>query len=150
MYKIEAMLRRDRVDAVKRALIEQGFEGIAVGEANGYGWQLGAAASCRAMMPDAPLTQQAQIELSVADPALNRAIDCIVDAAGEPGCAKISVTSQADAIEISPGSTSAPQPRSGPRPRRAVTAEAYQAIGKPWGTGRRSQLAQTNHKVNLP
>jgi nitrogen regulatory protein PII len=130
MYKIEVMLRRDRVDAVKRALLEQGYEGIAV--------------------PDAPLEQQAQIELSVVDTALNRAIDCIAGAAREPGCAKIFVTSLADAIEISPGSASVAQPRSSPHPRHAATAEAYQAIGKPCGTGRGSQLAQTNHKVNLP
>jgi nitrogen regulatory protein PII len=116
MYKIEAMLRRDRVDAVKRALMEQGFEGIAVGDVNGYGWQLGATASCRAVMPDAPLTQQTQIELSVADTALNRAIDCIADATREPGCAKIFVTSLAEAIEISPGIASVPQPRAAPAP----------------------------------
>jgi nitrogen regulatory protein PII len=137
MYKIEVMLGRDRVDAVKRALLEQGYEGIAVGDVNVCGWQRGAAASCRPVMPDAPLTQQAQIELSVADTALNRAIGCIADAAREPGCAKILVTSQADAIEISPGSASVPQPRSSPHTPHVATAEAYQAIGKPWGTGRR-------------
>ncbi len=135
MYKIEALVRPDRVDSVKRALVQKGFEGIVVADLNGYGWQTGMAGTYRGVTFEAPFTQQAQVELSVPDMAVNLAIDCIAGAVGEPGCAKIFVTSLADAVEISPGSASVPQPRSSPRPRRAVTAEAYQAMGKSRAVG---------------
>jgi nitrogen regulatory protein P-II 1 len=131
MYKIAAMLRRDRVDSVKKALVQQGFEGIVVADLQGYGWQTGAAVSNRRVTFEVPVTHQAQVELSVPDTSVDLAIDCIAEAVGEPGCAAIFVTSLADADGINPGSASVPQPRSSLRPRRAVTAEANQAIGKP-------------------
>jgi nitrogen regulatory protein PII len=102
MYKIEAIVRQDRVDSVTEALLAQGFEEFAVAEVHAYGRQPGAVRCYRGVTFEVPCTQHAQVELSVPDTALDLAIDCIAEAAsaGESGSAKILVTSLADVIDL--------------------------------------------------
>jgi nitrogen regulatory protein PII len=111
MYQIEAIVRPDRVDSVKKALVQQGFKGFVVAEVQGYGRQASPAGCHRGVAFEVPFTRQAQFELSVPDAALDLAIDCIAEAAstGEPGCARIYVTSLADAFEVGVDRQSASQ-----------------------------------------
>ena len=129
MYKIEVIVRPDRVGSVKKALVDQGIREFIVADVHGYGSQPVAVGCYRGATFELPAIQQTRFEFSVPDTSLTAAIDSIIDAAdtGEPGDGKIFVTPVLEAIEISLGTQSVPQFR--PRPRLAAT------IGAEWPNG---------------
>jgi nitrogen regulatory protein PII len=126
MYKIEAIVRRDRLNSVKEALVAQGFEEFAVADVHGHGCQPPAARCYRGVTFEVPYTQHAQVELSVPETALELAIDCIAEAAstGESAGGKILVTTLADAIEVNRGDQFVFQPYLTPRRRLAAAGDA--------------------------
>ena len=126
MYKIEAIIRPDRLSAVKEALVDQGFGEFAITEVHSHGSLPGAMGSYRGVDFDIPYTQQARVELNVPDTSLEAVIDSIVVAArtGKPGDGKIFVTPLAEVIAIRLGRLAVLESRPSPRPRLAAVVEA--------------------------
>jgi nitrogen regulatory protein P-II 1 len=126
MYKIEAIVRPDRLDPVKEALMNQGFDEFVVAEVHGHGSQAGPVACYRGVSYEIPFTHQARVELSVPETALEVVVDCVVKAArtGQAGDGRVFVTPLSDVIEISLESPAAPESRPSSRPHLAATANA--------------------------
>ena len=106
MQKIEAIIRPERVDAVKEALSEAGFVGLNVVGVSGRGRQKGIIYQGRAgekrtieMLP------KAKLEIVVRDEDSERALGLILLAArtGEIGDGKVFVTPVAEAIRVRTG-----------------------------------------------
>lgn len=106
MNKIEAILRPDRLEAVKNALAEQGFVGLNVVNVVGRGMQKGVAYVGRAgekqiidMLP------KVKLELVVRDADTERVIDLIVKTArtGNIGDGKIFVLPVKEAVRVRTG-----------------------------------------------
>ena len=93
MKMIEAIVRPNRVDAIKDALSKQDISGITVSEVRGHGRQRGHTAVYRGREYDISLLPKAKIEVVVADDRVDAAIDAIMDAArtGEIGDGRVFV-----------------------------------------------------------
>lgn len=102
MVKVEAVVRPQRVDAVRMALDEIGVSGITVTEAHGSGRQKGYTQHYRGAEYTVNLLQKVKIEAVVADDEALRVVDTIRLAAqtGEIGDGKIFVTPVLDVIRI--------------------------------------------------
>jgi len=89
MFKIEAVIQPNKLDAVKEALIEAGIEGITILEARGHEYTV-------------DLVPKIKIELIVADVMKDKAIEVILAAArtGHIGDGKIFVSRFEEAIRI--------------------------------------------------
>jgi len=103
MNKVEAIIRPERLDAVKEALAGAGFVGLNIVAVTGRGVQKGIVHSGRGgeeyrvdMLP------KAKIELVVADASTDKAVNTIVEAArtGAIGDGKIFVSPVSQAIRI--------------------------------------------------
>jgi nitrogen regulatory protein P-II 1 len=106
MNKIEAIIRPERLDAVKEALAGAGFVGLNIVAVTGRGVQKGIVHAGRGgeeyrvdMLP------KSKIELVVADASTDKVIDVIIEAArtGAIGDGKIFVSPVAQAIRIRTG-----------------------------------------------
>jgi nitrogen regulatory protein P-II 1 len=106
MNKIEAIIRPERLDAVKEALAAAGFVGLNIVAVTGRGVQKGIVHAGRGgeeyrvdMLP------KSKVELVVADSETDKAINTIVDAArtGSIGDGKIFVSAVSRAIRIRTG-----------------------------------------------
>jgi nitrogen regulatory protein P-II 1 len=106
MNKVEAIVRPERLEAVKEALAEAGFVGINIVSVTGRGVQKGIVHTGRGgeeyrvdMLP------KSKIELVVKDSDTDRAINVIVEAArtGAIGDGKIFVLPVSDAIRVRTG-----------------------------------------------
>jgi nitrogen regulatory protein P-II 1 len=127
MYKIEAIVRPDRLGFVKEALVDQGYDEFAVTEVHGHGAQPGPTARYRGVAYELPFVHEVNVELAVPDTSLDVVIDCIIKAArtGKAGDGKIFVTPLDEVIEIGIGApVAAAESRSNARPRLAATADA--------------------------
>jgi nitrogen regulatory protein P-II 1 len=126
MYKIEAIVRPDRLDFVKEALVDQGFDEFVVADVHGHGSERGPVACYRGVSYEISFAHQARVELSVPESALEVAVDCIVKAArtGQPGDGRVFVTPLSEVIEISLDRRAAPESRPSSRPQLAATADA--------------------------
>ena len=102
MKKIEAVIRHFKLDDVKQLLVDQGFEGMTVTEARGFGRQHGHKEIYRGTEYEADFIPKIKIEIVVADDRLETAIDAIMSAGrtGEVGDGKIFVTDIGDVIRI--------------------------------------------------
>lgn len=91
MTKVEAIVRPNRFEAVKEALIKLGVEGMTVSEVRGHGRQKGHTEVFRGREYDVDLLPKVKVELVVKDEALETAIDAIVTAGytGKIGDGKI-------------------------------------------------------------
>ena len=96
MKRIIAVIRQEKYEDVKRALLAIGCEGMNVSEVKGRGHQLGIKESYRG---------STRIELIVNDEELEDAIDAIVGSArtGEIGDGKIFVSDVLEVIRIRTG-----------------------------------------------
>ncbi|MFG3139049.1 P-II family nitrogen regulator [Streptomyces sp. NPDC048211] len=81
MKLITAIVRPHRLDEVKTALRELGVQGLTVTEASGYGRQHGHTEVYRGAEYRVDLVPKVRIEVLVADPDADAAIDAIVRAA---------------------------------------------------------------------
>ena len=106
MNKIEAIIRPEKLDAVKNALAEQGFVGLNVVNVVGRGVQKGIAYVGRAggkqvidMLP------KMKLELVVRDGDTEKAINVIIAAArtGQIGDGKIFIMPVSDVIRVRTG-----------------------------------------------
>ena len=91
MKRIIAVIRQEKYEDVKRALLAIGCEGMNVSEVKGRGHQLGIKESYRGSNYCIDLIPKTRIELIVNDEELEDAIDAIVGSArtGEIGDGKI-------------------------------------------------------------
>jgi nitrogen regulatory protein P-II 1 len=106
MNKVEAIIRPEKLEAVKEALAEAGFVGLNIVAVTGRGVQKGIVHAGRGgeayrvdMLP------KSKVELVVSDGDTERVIDTIIEAArtGAIGDGKIFVTPVTEAIRVRTG-----------------------------------------------
>jgi nitrogen regulatory protein P-II 1 len=91
MTKIEAIIRPNKFEAVKAALVQLGVEGMTVSEVRGHGRQKGHTEVFRGREYDVDLLPKVKLELVLKDDVVELAITAITDAAftGKIGDGKI-------------------------------------------------------------
>jgi nitrogen regulatory protein P-II 1 len=105
MMKVEAIIRPERLDQVKKALEEKGFVGMTVGEVTGRGEQKGIKLQFRGRTMDVDLLPKVRIELIVKDEVVDDLIETIATAArtGKPGDGRIFVIPVAMSVRVRTG-----------------------------------------------
>ncbi|HEY78803.1 MAG TPA: P-II family nitrogen regulator [Dehalococcoidia bacterium] len=105
MKKIEAIIREDRLEAVKKALEEHSYFGMTVSEVSGRGKQRGIPLQWRVGEYRVDLLPKLKIELVVLDEDVSIALDAIVHNArtGEVGDGKIFVLPVEKVIRVRTG-----------------------------------------------
>ncbi len=102
MTKLEAILRPNKFEAVKTALIQLGVEGMTVSEVRGHGRQKGHTEVFRGREYDVDLLPKIKLELVLKDDGVEAAIAAITEAAftGKIGDGKIFLYKVDNAIRI--------------------------------------------------
>ena len=102
MTKIEAIIRPNKFEDVKAALIQLGVEGMTVSEVRGHGRQKGHTEVFRGREYDIDLLPKIKLELIVKDEQVEPAVAAITDAAftGKIGDGKIFLYKVENAIRI--------------------------------------------------
>jgi nitrogen regulatory protein P-II 1 len=105
MKKIEAIIREERLNAVKKALEEKSYFGMTVSEVSGRGKQKGIPLQWRVGEYRVDLLPKLKIELVVLDEDVSVAIDAIVRNArtGETGDGKIFVLPVESVVRVRTG-----------------------------------------------
>jgi nitrogen regulatory protein P-II 1 len=105
MKKIEAIIREERLNAVKKALEEKSYFGMTVSEVSGRGKQKGIPLQWRVGEYRVDLLPKLKIELVVLDEDVSVAIDAIVSNArtGETGDGKIFVLPVETVVRVRTG-----------------------------------------------
>ncbi|HEZ5023277.1 P-II family nitrogen regulator [Neisseria meningitidis] len=108
MKKIEAIVKPFKLDDVREALTEIGITGMTVSEVKGFGRQKGHTEIYRGAEYAVDFLPKVKIELVLADDAVERAIDVIVEVvrSGKIGDGKIFVLPVEEAIRIRTGERS--------------------------------------------
>ena len=102
MKRIEAIIRPEKLTAVKVALEELGYQGMTVAEVKGHGVQKGIVEQWRGRQYRVEFLPKIWLLLVVNDDQAEKAIDAICDSAatGEIGDGKIFVSSVEDVIRV--------------------------------------------------
>ena len=105
MKKIEAIIREERLEAVKRALEENSYFGMTISEVSGRGRQKGISLQWRVGEYRVDLLPKLKIELVVLDEDVPTAIDAITRNArtGEIGDGKIFVLPVESVVRVRTG-----------------------------------------------
>ena len=105
MKKIEAIIREERLEAVRKALDDSGYFGMTVTEVCGRGRQRGIPLQWRAGEYRVDLLPKLKVELIILDEDLPKTLNAITSAArtGEMGDGKIFVIPIDDAIRVRTG-----------------------------------------------
>ena len=105
MQMIEAIIKPQRLDAVKTALARIGMLGATAVEVKGYGRQAGHTERYRGAKLDVGFVPKIQLNLCVKDEDVDQAINAIVEAArtGEVGDGKIFVFPVTEVVRIRTG-----------------------------------------------
>jgi nitrogen regulatory protein P-II 1 len=105
MKKIEAVIRREKLVDVRRALVEAGFLGITVYEVLGRGRQKVLDLQFRGREYQVDLLPKTKLEMLVDDGDVEKAIEVIVKTAatGRVGDGKLDVLSVDDIVRIRTG-----------------------------------------------
>ncbi|MFC1874847.1 P-II family nitrogen regulator [Chloroflexota bacterium] len=105
MKKIEAIIRQEKLEAVKKALEENSYFGMTVSEVSGRGRQKGIPLQWRAGEYRVDLLPKLKIELVVLDEDVPVAVDAIVRNArtGEIGDGKIIVLPVESVVRVRTG-----------------------------------------------
>jgi nitrogen regulatory protein P-II 1 len=105
MKKIEAIIREEKLGAVKKALEEKSYFGMTVSEVSGRGRQKGISLQWRVGEYRVDLLPKLKIELIVLDEDVPMAIDAIVSNSrtGETGDGKIFVTPVETVVRVRTG-----------------------------------------------
>jgi len=105
LKKVEAIIREERLDAVKKALEEKSYFGMTVSEVSGRGKQKGISLQWRVGEYRVDLLPKLKIELVVLDEDVSVAIDAIVRNArtGETGDGKIFVLPVETVVRVRTG-----------------------------------------------
>jgi len=107
MKKIEAVIREERLDAVKKALEEHGIHGMTVAEVSGRGQQKGISLQWRVGEYRVDFLPKLKVEIICHDDDCQTAVDAIIKAAktGRIGDGKIFVMPVEAAYRIRTGET---------------------------------------------
>ncbi len=107
MKLVTAIVKPFRLDDVRNALSETGVQGMTVSEVKGFGRQRGHTELYRGAEYVVDFLPKAKIEVAVADDAVERVVEAIVNAAktGKVGDGKIFVTNIEQAWRIRTGET---------------------------------------------
>lgn len=107
MKRIEAILRPEKVTAVRQALEKVGFPGLNVSEVEGHGKQKGVVQQWRGDKYRVTLLPKMRLEIVVSDRDVSKIIQAIQDASktGAVGDGKIFVSSVEQVIRIRTGET---------------------------------------------
>ncbi len=102
MTKIEAIIQPNRFDAVKKALIDIGVEGMTVSEVRGHGRQKGHKESYRGGEYSVDLLPKVKLEVVLQDNIVDNAVNTIIANAssGKIGDGKIFLYKVEEAIRI--------------------------------------------------
>jgi nitrogen regulatory protein P-II 1 len=105
MKKIEAIIREERLNAVKKALEEKSYLGMTVSEVSGRGKQKGIPLQWRVGEYRVDLLPKIKIELVVLDEDVDAAIEAIIRNArtGETGDGKIFVLPVESVVRVRTG-----------------------------------------------
>jgi nitrogen regulatory protein P-II 1 len=105
MKKIEAIIREERLDAVKKALERNGYHGMTISKVSGRGRQGGLGLQWRVGEYRVDLLPKLKIELVVLDEDVHRTLDAIVSNSrtGEIGDGKIFILPIEDAMRVRTG-----------------------------------------------
>ena len=105
MQMIEAVIKPQKLDAVKTALAKLGILGVTAIEVKGYGRQAGHTERYRGAKMDVGFVPKILLQICVTEADLQRAVDAIVEAAktGEVGDGKIFVHPISEVIRIRTG-----------------------------------------------
>ncbi|ALT68755.1 P-II family nitrogen regulator [Methanobrevibacter millerae] len=105
MKRIIAVIREERFELVKTALLTAGCEGMNVSTVKGRGRQIGIKESYRGSSYCIDLIPKTRVELIVKEEDLDEIIDIIIDSArtGEVGDGKIFVSDVEEVIRIRTG-----------------------------------------------
>ena len=107
MKQIQAIIRPEKLDVVKDALVNIGINGMTVTSVQGFGKQMGYTEVYRGVKIEAKLLTKTMITAVVTDAAMDGVINAIKTAAktGEIGDGKIIVTPVEASIRIRTGET---------------------------------------------
>ena len=105
MKKIEAIIRVEKVDEVRRALEKVGFPGLHISEVEGHGKQKGVVQQWRGEQYRVELLSKAKLSIVASDKDAKKIVQAIQDAAktGAVGDGKIFVTTVDEVIRIRTG-----------------------------------------------
>ncbi|MDF0591935.1 P-II family nitrogen regulator [Candidatus Methanocrinis natronophilus] len=105
MMKIEAVIRPERLELVKKSLEEKGFVGMTVSEVTGRGEQKGIKLQFRGRTMEVDLLPKVKIELVVKDDLVDDLLETISAAArtGKPGDGRIFVIPVARSVRVRTG-----------------------------------------------
>lgn len=108
MKKIEAIIRPEKVDEVRRALEKVGFPGLNISEVEGHGKQKGVVQQWRGEQYRVELLPKVKLEIVVSDKDVSKIVRAIQEAAktGSVGDGKIFVSTVEDVIRIRTGEMS--------------------------------------------
>jgi nitrogen regulatory protein PII len=107
MQMIEAVIKPQKLDAVKTALARLGILGVTAVECKGFGRQMGHTERYRGAKMDVGFIPKVLLKICVPSETVDKAINAIVDAArsGEVGDGKIFVYPVARVVRIRTGET---------------------------------------------
>jgi nitrogen regulatory protein P-II 1 len=102
MIKLEAIVQPGRFEAVKKALIDTGVDGMTVSEVRGHGRQKGHTETYHGHEYSVDLLPKIKIEIVIDDKLVDAVVDSIVKnaATGKIGDGKIFLSKVDDAIRI--------------------------------------------------
>jgi nitrogen regulatory protein P-II 1 len=105
MKKVEAIIREEKLEAVKKCLEDTGYMGITVTEVAGRGHQKGLVLQWRAGEYRVDLLPKLKVEVVVLDEDVAKVTECIVKAGrtGEMGDGKIFIIPVENVIRIRTG-----------------------------------------------
>ena len=105
MKKIEAIIRPEKLDEVRKAIEAVGYPGMTITEAEGHGKQKGLTQQWRGETYRVEFLPKIKLELVVADADADRIIQAVIKAAktGSVGDGKIFVSDIRDVIKIRTG-----------------------------------------------
>lgn len=105
MKQIQAIVRPEKLDAVKDALVAIGINGITVSPVQGFGRQMGHTEVYRGVKVEAKLLTKMHITTVVTDQVVDSVVEAIKTAArtGEIGDGKIIITPVDNTIRIRTG-----------------------------------------------
>lgn len=105
MMKVEAVIRPERLEQVKKSLEEKGFVGMTVTEVTGRGEQKGIKLQFRGRTMEVDLLPKVKVELIVKDDLVDDLVETISAAArtGKPGDGRIFVIPVARSLRVRTG-----------------------------------------------
>ena len=105
MKKLEAIIRPEKVDEVRKALEKAGYPGVTISEVEGHGKQKGVTRQWRGESYKVDLLPKVKLEIVVSDKDAERLIGAVASAAktGAVGDGKLFISEVKDALRIRTG-----------------------------------------------